>query len=324
VRELLSQISQRELAEAALRCGAYSRALMYLERHLRQAHAPDPGGGGVAFGAWRKDLTVQFERGEVEFLHRIFAGIDVEPDGLEGVARLRAMHNGGGRKAGCSGDSRLGTGPGSGAALGRYAAPAAAVAQGQLGSGQGSAQPTLVEQISELEHAARWDEALLCYEEAIDFEERKGGGGGALQGAAGPLHEGQLRCLWRAGHLELLVSLSEGKLVRRPWLRPVVVPYALDALWRLGRWGELRALLDAEGQQDLGGLKGAPGGVSAEYTRALAGAVLEAAQPSPGNGGPARLVQSAQLQVLELLSAASMESYGRVRFSRRCAPDRRG
>jgi len=81
------------------------------------------------------------------------------------------------------------------------------------------------------------------------------------------------------GHLELLVSLSEGKLVRRPWLRPVVVPYTLDALWRLGRWDELAALLEIETQNSSSNAlhdgvtvrRGAPGGVSAEYTQALSG-----------------------------------------------------
>ena len=192
VTELLHQISLRELAEAAFRCGAFSRALMYFEKFLRARHARDVGGGGVAVGAWRSDEKIQFERDEIEFLHKIFAAIDTEPDGLEGVARLRALHDGG---------------VGTGVILGRYKSTRSPM-PGQEPFGR--AQPTMVEQISELEHAARWDEALLCYEEAIDYDERKG----VKDEDLCAMHEGQLRCLWRAG-LFLFVCLCVGCFARR-------------------------------------------------------------------------------------------------------------
>jgi len=283
---LLKHISHRELAEAAFRCGAFARALMYFERHLRARHARDVGGGGVALGAWRADERVQFARDEIEFLHKIFAALDTtEPDGLEGVARVRAQHDGG-----VSTGVRLGRVPPPPPAL-----PAALEVRA-------AAQPTLVEQIGELEHASKWDEALLCYEEAIALAEKQG-----RRDEVGALHDGQLRCLGRAGHHELLVSLAEGKLVRRPWLKPVALPYTLDALWRLGRWDDLSALLQSEGA------------ATADYTQALACAVLHTCKPPAAASstvtmttGAKLYLEQARLMLLEMLSAASMESYERA------------
>ena len=180
---------------------------MYLEAHLRATHSYDMYGGAVARGAWCTGFNVTFERHEIEFLHRVYAKLDAEPDGLMGVSALRSRHNGA---------------PGTGFRMGRTTSTSCTWAeQGSETRDDSvalanSGHPSMLEQIQELEHAARWGDALACYEQAIERVHASYEGKGQAEAAAlwereVRLHEGQLKCLRRAGNLQMLVSLAEGK-----------------------------------------------------------------------------------------------------------------
>ena len=144
------------------------------------------------------------------------------------------------------------------------------------------AMMSLRERMIDAEHEARWGDALMCYEQALqNFTsegvsatasmmvmgggggggEEEGGleagenggegggeGGGAPLGAAwgldeSALHAGLLRCLKHLGHLETTVSHAVGVLGRCPHLAPIVIPPAVEASWQLGQWDTLERLL---------------------------------------------------------------------------------
>lgn len=182
IKNLLRCIPLRCLAEAAYRCGAAARALRYMESYMRRTHAYEERGGGVAPGAWLVTRRpVQFERDEITFLHRIYAALDQDPDGLLSVIAIRSRHDGG---------------PGTGYVLGRTnhtvsswpvsASPTEATrrkrnqtrgnqlfnnpelqAPDGIHVGDGG-QPSLLERVLELEFSGRWDEAVGCYDRMLE------------------------------------------------------------------------------------------------------------------------------------------------------------
>ena len=78
VSAFISAIPKRILAETSFRCGAYDRALLYLEISVRES--------------WKSRLPPAIEsrcdQQTVKLLQRIYAGLD-DVDGLIGVAKLR-------------------------------------------------------------------------------------------------------------------------------------------------------------------------------------------------------------------------------------------
>ena len=89
---VLAKISDRVLADAAFRVKAYARSAMYLERDMRARH--DPNHRGVARGSncygMERVYQIPFYQEEVEYLRRIFAHID-EPDTMQGLMYLRSV-----------------------------------------------------------------------------------------------------------------------------------------------------------------------------------------------------------------------------------------
>ncbi|RYE96336.1 MAG: hypothetical protein EOO41_04710, partial [Methanobacteriota archaeon] len=123
------------------------------------------------------------------------------------------------------------------------------------------------------EHDARWSDALLCYEQALqdlnDAQQKRlpdgsvsAGSGGERAAAAdlaphacsplvATLHAGLLRCLQNVGHLETVLNRAVGVLGRSPELSPAVTPYAVEAAWRLGQWQPLEELLSFQVDEPL-------------------------------------------------------------------------
>ncbi len=79
---LLSAIPQIMIAKAALRCGAYARALKSLESHVRDAQI------AAKTDAQKKDILIQI----LPVLQQIFGGLE-DSDGLEGLSKLRRCTN---------------------------------------------------------------------------------------------------------------------------------------------------------------------------------------------------------------------------------------
>ena len=208
----------------------------------------------------------------------------------------------------------------------------------------------LRERIIDCEHEGRWDEALVCFEQALQATAAK-----ALPATAAPssssegpvtlssdaspspspspdskaavddpssevhaellyLHSGILRCLHNSGHLETSLQRGVGVLSQHPSLSAAVTPYAVEAAWRLGRWDTLDSLL-----HDLP--------ITAASTAPSTGEQLAQIELDFGThlgsvmrfmhdgAGAQKKFQSAlnlaRLNVMTSLSAASMESYQR-------------
>ena len=93
--QLLVAISYRTLATASFACGAYARALQYLELHLRGANLaaywpPAPGNvnGPELKMQTRSRYTGKFSAQDVDFLQSILNKLE-ESDALIGLATLR-------------------------------------------------------------------------------------------------------------------------------------------------------------------------------------------------------------------------------------------
>lgn len=211
-KELLDGIPKRVLADASFRVNAYTRALKYLELHLREVrlewennngfgdsegrHSPtshrktssnrrrEDGRkqrrGGL-FGCWGF-LGDGMSKEDIASLQRIYSEID-DPDGMSGVASLRH-------------------------------------------------ETTLREQICDLESEGSWADAMTCYEQAIQMEPHE------LSN-----HVGLLVCLRNLGHLTTLTTHVHGAL-NRPDFVPVLSSYGVQAAWRLCQWDVLEQFLN--------------------------------------------------------------------------------
>ncbi|GBG33462.1 Serine/threonine-protein kinase ATR [Hondaea fermentalgiana] len=407
ISQLLRRIPLRCLAEAAYRCGAVARSLRYMELHVRKTHAYDESGAGVSQGAWLSSRPVQFERDEITFLHRIYAALEQDPDGLLSVIAIRARHDGG---------------PGTGFVLNRTrhtvsqwpvkSTPTSRRRPKQrrhhsrirnpelqappgTHSGDGG-QPTLLERVFELEFSGRWDEAVSCYERMLEklrgvtkvdtdttmmemaapaSAAASANATGALSHAAKrqrndiaphftnsvdaqvmarrmQLHQGQLSCLRRLNHLDLLVSI--GDVDRNVCDESSVAgrPFCKEAMWRLSRWDDLARVLEKERFGDDGAqgatndddlelvlLNSGPGNMGSAYTDAVSRAMLALARSSSFSSAPTsssssssssfpspaiqvpevglrqefvKQIDRAKLQIMDFLSAVSTESYGRA------------
>eukprot|EP00775_Hariotina_reticulata_P013107 gene13107-13235_t len=82
VSSLVTGVPLQTMAQAALRCGAYARALQYYERHVRQVH-----GGGLNPAAYHGGCS-SYTYDEVSFLLEVYGQLE-EPDGLAGLVQLR-------------------------------------------------------------------------------------------------------------------------------------------------------------------------------------------------------------------------------------------
>ena len=286
-------IPQKILASAAMRCLDYERALRHIETHLR--HKYDPKGRGMVHGDLRPETNresdapygprcgVRFSRDDVSSLHAIHSSIRNEPDGLSGVSALRAR---------------------------QYPAMRTVTAK---------------ERACEYEHAAAWNQALTCYEQQLQECDVELNEGSELEAAADcdlrreRILRGQLRCLRRLGHLTTIVSVVEGETSRCPDLAQHFLPAAAEALWRLGRWDDLRDLMESRlcgangtgNPEPISTPRSSHGiGALGSYTIGIARCLL--AFCAEHRLAFTSAVAEAQSELLNLFAAASMDSYHRV------------
>jgi serine/threonine-protein kinase ATR len=104
VEQLLAQIPQLTLAQASLRCRTYTRALLHFELHLRKEINMDANRRYALLTSSCQSmrssndhgLTLLLRSGEIlavnsSLMQKIYMGLD-EPDGLKGIATLRASN----------------------------------------------------------------------------------------------------------------------------------------------------------------------------------------------------------------------------------------
>ena len=237
----IASISRSALADAAFRIHAFARAYLYQETHLRETRGGKYGSARILRGDVIEEGAVgglvsgrvPYSRDELAYLQAMYANID-DPDGMAGIGALRSRL--------LIDESSQRGGRGGGVAVG-----------GSMG---------LRERMIDFEHEARWGDALMCYEQAL--QESAGqprpplrGGSNSSTTAAAPatldtiseeaLHAGVLRCLRNVGHLETALHRAVGVLGSRPDLASVVTPHAVEAAWRLAQWQPLQRLLAFQG-----------------------------------------------------------------------------
>jgi serine/threonine-protein kinase ATR len=99
VEQLLAQIPQLTLAQASLRCRAYTRALLHFELHLRKEISLDLNRRChyheliiyiyILKYFWNLGCSGDLLAANASLMQKIYMGLD-EPDGLKGIATLRA------------------------------------------------------------------------------------------------------------------------------------------------------------------------------------------------------------------------------------------
>jgi len=182
LNRFLKKIQPKVLADASCQCGAYDRALLYLEESIRQRwHAKNRATGDRAqlcpplAKILLSEQTSEAEREAcLTTLHRIYAGLE-DDDGLVGISKLRK-------------------------------------------------EISLDEKIKTYELGGDWNQALACYEQALK------------QSPCATRYIDYLTCLRNLGHLQAMLTQSQGEIRNYPYHAHEFRASALQAAWRLGRW----------------------------------------------------------------------------------------
>eukprot|EP00879_Flechtneria_rotunda_P008531 GHRR01008938.1.p1 GENE.GHRR01008938.1~~GHRR01008938.1.p1 ORF type:complete len:1480 (+),score=620.50 GHRR01008938.1:516-4442(+) len=243
VQQLVSAIPIQTMAQAALRCGSYARALQYFETHVRDVH-----GGGLNPAAFNGGCS-SYSYDEVSFLLEVYGQLE-EPDGLAGLVQLR---QGGlttadqilaAEKAGAWSEAlalyeqalsqeataaTAGNTTGGANVAGSITAPCAAagdvlmvaaraVAAGTAASTDqnGQQQHMLVQTIGGIITIPLLAQLPSTFAAAAisDAGAQTAGGAAALAAHLSSLQVGQLRCLLQMGHYQTLLRQIDGLLAR--------------------------------------------------------------------------------------------------------------
>jgi hypothetical protein len=288
--ELLDHIPLRMLARAAYRVNAFTRALSYLETDLRSDISRNNFGSARVVNAISGEINdgaiggillgpVPYSREDLAYMQLIYSKID-EPDGMAGIAMLRSQ-------------------------LLASSTPMfvpetrerrASVSELQRSEQIRESNALLSERMMDCEHEARWTDALMCYEQALQqipnhesapkngeeernsisidtsMDESSSSRVSQLILSEPDLHGGLLRCLKNIGHMQTALNHAVGILSRRPDLSNVVTPHAIEASWRLGQWGQLDKLLSHN--EICESSEGSTSEESTNFDTALGGALL--------------------------------------------------
>lgn len=316
VRALLKLIPRPLLVKASLRIRAYTRALKYLEEHVRETRHNNPqdlpGHLGIMTGdslppptpsapeplPTISQLSVgndganntlpMLESSEVDLFQLIFSRLD-EPDSMCGLAAVR-------RKAG--------------------------------------KPKTLRQRIREYEHDEDWSSALQGYEQAMLALDSEGAAGGSAPSVplmtdatqdpradstqdvnAGPssskgarerkaeVAKGMLQSLIELDQVDSALNLFMAMVSRDGDLRQPLLPAGIEACWRLQRWPTLR---------DLGGeaFEARFDDPDERFQVALGRVVLSLQDRDECSMAAA--LKHARNEAMASLAAASMESYQRA------------
>uniref|UniRef100_K3WHU5 Serine/threonine-protein kinase ATR n=1 Tax=Globisporangium ultimum (strain ATCC 200006 / CBS 805.95 / DAOM BR144) TaxID=431595 RepID=K3WHU5_GLOUD len=322
LEEFLKDIPSESLSNAAYGIEAYARAIQYFEVHLRQQDYKPANGreSSSSYSMWPIHLALVSKN--AFYLQQLYKSVD-EPDALIGLATLRRLYEAQRHNEGDSGDPRL----------------------GDREDGLNLAE--LMHQVVDHEQLAQWEDALACYEQAIQeiqtalssraffstgsqISKRRSQlpRGLIADPHADPelvkpeLYSGMIGCLIQLGRLESALQHINGIVTQEPEFMGTLFPYALECTWRLSRWELLADLLSSEKKNALlmssngGSVAGGRGGVGTRL-RGIDVSQLKMIRVlhSLHNGeleSFQRNLKDARLEVMGPLAAASAESYQRA------------
>lgn len=320
--EFLKDIPSQSLSNAAFGIEAYARAIQYFEVYLRQQdYKPpsekDPNHG---YSIWPVHLALVSKN--AFYLQQLYKSVD-EPDALIGLATLRRLYEAQRHNDG-ENESRMGD------------------------REDGLNLTDLMHQVVDHEQLAQWEDALACYEQAIQEIQTalssraffSTGSQFRKQGMQLPrglladpqtdpelvkpeLYSGMIGCLIQLGRLESALQHINGIVTQEPEYMGTLFPYALECTWRLSRWELLTDLLSSEKKNALlistSSCAGSSGGHSSVGSRLrgidVSQLKLIRVLHSLHNGDLdsfQKNLKDARLEVMGPLAAASAESYQRA------------
>lgn len=322
LEEFLKDIPSQSLSNAAFGIEAYARAIQYFEVYLRQQDykplvGKDP---NHRYSVWPVHLALVSKN--AFYLQQLYKSVD-EPDALIGLATLRRLYEAQRHNDGES-ESRMGD------------------------REDGLNLTDLMHQVVDHEQLAQWEDALACYEQAIQEIQTalssraffSSGSQFRKQGMQLPrglladpqtdpelvkpeLYSGMIGCLIQLGRLESALQHINGIVTQEPEYMGTLFPYALECTWRLSRWELLTDLLSSEKKNALvistssgAGSSGGHNGVGSRL-RGIDVSQLKLIRVlhSLHNGDLdsfQKNLKDARLEVMGPLAAASAESYQRA------------
>lgn len=314
LEEFLKDIPSRALSNAAFGIEAYARAIQYFEVYLRQQDYKPPD-GKLRYSPWPVHLSLISKN--AFYLQQLYKSVD-EPDALIGLATLRRLYEDQGHGSD-ENESRL---------------------------ENGFNLTDLMHQIVDHEQLAQWEDALACYEQAIQEIQSALSSGAFFSSAsqynrremllprgllADPqtdpelvkpeLYSGMVGCLIQLGRLESALQHINGIVSQEPEFVGTLFPYALECSWRLSRWELLSDLLSSEKKsallQSSNSISGGSGTGAGTRLRGIDGSQLKLIRVlhSLHKGeldSFQRNLKDARLEVMGPLAAASAESYQRA------------
>lgn len=180
ISKFIVEMPLRTLADAAFRVHAYTRALLYLEQEQRSIHGGPYGSARITPNGLFDDSAiggvvngpVPYTRNDLAYMQLVYSHID-EPDGISGLAALRSQ-----LLLGQQQESKISptntTTLTSLATVDHSRSVSLSSSSVRNGSLVSSPSPTvddtllsLRERIIDYEHEARWSDALMCYEQAL-------------------------------------------------------------------------------------------------------------------------------------------------------------
>lgn len=247
LEEFLKEIPSQSLSNAAFQIKAYARAIQYFEVHLRQEEFKQTK-QRVFNVEMAGPIRLSLVSRNATYLQQLYKSVD-EPDLLVGLASLRRL----------------------------YDAFKHEDAEDQKDyQDEGLNLTDLMHQIVDFEQLAQWEDALACYEQALQKVQF------ALSSRSSPLstafysqlqapaqtlvadyarkdpdqikpglYAGMIGCLIQLGRLETALQHINGIVAQEPQFMATMYPFALECSWRLSRWELLTDLLSAEKQNPL-------------------------------------------------------------------------
>lgn len=316
LEEFLKDIPSRSLSNAAYGIRAYARAIQYFEINLRQLNAAPPIGKEIGYDSSSGPVQLSLIAKNAFYLQQLYKSVD-EPDALTGLATLRRL----------------------------YDAHRNAEIESSTDSGAMDRLnlTDLMHQIVDHEQLAQWEDALACYEQAIQeiqsalssrafYSTRAQSSQRTHYAASEPhihpelikpdLYCGMIGCLIQLGRLESAIQHINGIITQEPEVMKPLYPYALECAWRLSRWELVSNLLSTEKQSSLLAASSSSstpisyGGSSTRLRDTDMSQLMLVRVLHSLHGGEVvsfqRNLKSARLEVMGPLSAASAESYQRV------------
>ncbi|CAI5717392.1 unnamed protein product [Peronospora farinosa] len=316
--EFLKDIPSRSLSRAAYKIKAYARAIQYFEVYLRQQEFTSAEGRDSSFEI-AGPVHLSLISKNAFYLQQLYKSVD-EPDALIGLASLRRFHDAYRHN-------------GSGASL-------KGVTQEE-----GLNLTDLMHQIVDHEQLAQWEDALACYEQAI--QEIQSALSSRSLPASRPdysqlammqpsvqisdadahkdpdmikpeLYSGMIGCLIQLGRLESALQHINGIVTQEPQFMATMYPFALECSWRLSRWELLSELLSAEKKNPLlhSSATSFDGSASTRLKGFDVSQLMLVRVLHSLHGGQQeefqRHLKAARLEVMGPLAAASAESYQRA------------